>query len=142
VQIDVSFERWKALTALLRDENDSYDAVIKRLIEDSANDGRPAGADDSKRRQPLASGDSGAYFKDVFLPNGTELRATYKGKTYFAEISDSKWIDCESREPRTSPSQAAYSITNRNVNGWLFWVVKKPGDDGWRTLNALRMSKI
>lgn len=141
MQIDVSFDRWKALTALLCDENDSYDAVIQRLIDEAGGGGGFPTSNEFDPRPLATATDSGAYFKEIFLPNGTELRATYKGKTYFAKISGSKWIDCETGETRTSPSQAAYFITDKNVNGWLFWVVKRPDDEGWRSLNALRVSK-
>jgi len=138
MQIDVSFALWKALTALLRDEHDSYDAVIERLLESSPDD-LPKTEVGAERTEPEDTSSAGAYFKEVFLPNGTELRATYKGKTHFAEIRDSEWIDRESGRTRTSPSQAAYSITGKNVNGWLFWIVKRPNDEGWRSLNALRI---
>ena len=134
MQIEVSFDRWKQLNALLRDEDDSHDAVIERLLASHA-------PNDLQAIPPptiLLDGGSGAYFKEVFLPNGTELRATYKGKTYFARIIESQWVDSTTGRTRTSPSQAAYSITGKNVNGWLFWVVKRPEDQDWRTLNALR----
>jgi hypothetical protein len=138
MQIDISFQHWQALTALLRNENDTYDAVIQRLIERMSNN-QSQGLKESEQLGPAIDAGSGAYFKDVFMPNGTEMRATYKGETYFAKISGSKWVDCETGETRTSPSQAAYSITGRNVNGWLFWIVKRPNDEGWRSLNALRV---
>jgi hypothetical protein len=140
MQIDISFQHWQALTALLRNENDTYDAVIQRLIEGASKD-HSQGLKETEQRGSTTDAGSGAYFKDVFMPNGTEMRATYKGETYFAKISGSKWVDCETGETRTSPSQAAYSITGRNVNGWLFWIVKRPNDEGWRSLNALRVVK-
>ena len=140
MQIEVSFANWKALTALLRDENDTYDAVIKRLLGESESWTPAHEVTESERLDLPTDASAGAYFKDVFMPNGTEMRATYKGETYFAKISGSKWVDCGTGETRTSPSQAAYSITGRTVNGWLFWNVRRPNDDGWRTLNALRLA--
>ena len=134
MQIDAGFETWKKLTALLRDENDTYDAVLQRLLRgETASAASPAAA--ANEQPPRAAG---AFFKDVLLPDGTELRATYKGKTYFAKISGSEWIDGLTGERRSSPSQAAYFITNNHVNGWLFWLVKRPGDQVWHSLNALR----
>ena len=92
----------------------------------------------SASEHPTPQNGDGAYFKDVFLPDGTELRATHKGKTYFARISGSAWIDQATGMRRSSPSQAAYFITNNHVNGWLFWLVRRPGDEVWHSLNALR----
>jgi hypothetical protein len=138
MEIKVEFPTWKTLTALLRDEDDSYDAVIQRLLAADASELASSQAEDrSESEQPTEQGE-GAYFKDVFLPEGTELRATHKGKTYFAKISGSEWIDGTTGQRRNSPSQAAYFITNNHVNGWLFWLVKRPNDDVWHSLNALR----
>lgn len=140
MQVEISFPLWKALTNLLRDENDSYDGVISRLLGakvPSDSDRAPVDTVWEGCDGGLSEG-VGAYFKDVFLPEGTELRASYKGKTYFATISGSRWIDSETGLPRSSPSQAAYSITGSGVNGWLFWMVKRPSDNEWQSLNALR----
>jgi hypothetical protein len=133
MQIDVSFERWKQLTALLQSENDTYDEAIGRLLGETAHTASVVEA--SK-----ATGEpQGVYYKDLFLPNGTKLRATYKGRTYFGSILDGQWIDNSTGQPRSSPSQAAYSITGGNVNGWLFWLVKRPHDADWQSLNVLRV---
>jgi hypothetical protein len=138
VQIPIEFGTWKRLTSLLVDENDSYDAVIQRLLESAAS----APEVEESPRAPASSRGVGAFFKEVFLPDGTELRATHKGKTYFAKISGSEWIDGETGQRRNSPSQAAYFITNNHVNGWLFWLVKRPGDEAWHSLNALRAGQL
>lgn len=138
MEVKVEFPTWKTLTALLQDEQDTYDAVIQRLL--AAHAGHIARSDPNAsagNNQPTKRG-KGAYFKDVFLPEGTELRATHKGKTYFAKISGSEWIDQATGQRRNSPSQAAYFITNNHVNGWLFWLVKRPDDETWHSLNALR----
>jgi hypothetical protein len=136
VQLEVEFSTWKKLTGLLLDEEDSYDAVIGRLLAASARNA--AVTQEEILTPPAVQRDKGAFFKDVFLPDGTELRATHKGKSYFAKISGSEWIDQGTGERRSSPSQAAYFITNNHVNGWLFWLVRRPGDDVWTSLNALR----
>lgn len=135
MQIDVSFGTWQRLTAHLLDENDSYEAVIIRLL-----DGKSEEAS-LKFPDPIAHeacSEVGAIYKGVFLPHGTSLRANYKGKTFYGEIQGSDWIDLESGERRSSPSQAAYSITRSGVNGWLFWMVRRPNDGQWRSLNDLR----
>ena len=139
MQIDVEFPTWKTLAGLLQDENDTYDAVIQRLLATvESNATSPPVGDPRENTRSISASGEGAYFKDVFLPEGTELRATHKGKTYFAKISGSEWIDVTTGQRRNSPSQAAYFITNNHVNGWLFWLVKRPNDEVWHSLNALR----
>lgn len=134
-QIDVSFTTWKLLTAHLADEHDTYDAVIGRLLTSD----NPSQRDDGdKTSKPIDQNSEGAYFKSAFLPNGTELRATYKGKSYWADVKGREWIDRATGERRNSPSQAAFEITGSGVNGWLFWLVKRPEDRDWQSLNALR----
>jgi hypothetical protein len=131
MQIEISFERWKQLTALLLSENDTYDEVLGRVLDRCQE--APA------REMPISKRSSGgAYYKGVFLPNGTKLRATYKGRTHFGSIVDGEWTDNSTGEVRSSPSQAAFEITESGVNGWLFWSVKRPHDPDWQTLNALR----
>jgi hypothetical protein len=132
MQIDLSFARWKALTGLLQDEDDTYDAVIGRLLG-----GEVVPAVQPSTDHPEGSR-SGVTYKGVFLPNGTKLSATYKGQRYYASISESKWIDNSTGQVRSSPSQAAYAITGGAINGWLFWSVKRPQDPEWQSLNKLR----
>jgi len=136
VNIDVSFEIWQTLTALRKSEADGYDEVIARLILKSGLYDKSDG--ELPEIAGIGSGLSGLHFKGVPLPNGTKLRATYKGQTYTAEIKDGRWIDSETGEPRNSPSQAASLITGSATNGWQFWQVRRPRDILWIPLSSLR----
>lgn len=126
--IDIDFEVYKELTARRASEATTYNDVIRDLL---GLDAQPEIADG-----PVQSA-GGLDIKGVFLPNGTLLRATYKGQTYTAEIKDGAWIGCDGVR-RNTPSDAACAITQNNVNGWRFWHVKRPGDKGWKVLNSLR----
>lgn len=137
MQIEVSFSVWKQLTSRLADEHDTYDAVIGRLVEPHVSDVLEL-ADADRIAQSEDDSVRGAMFKGVFLPNGTRLRASHRGKTYFATIVGSQWQDDVSGEVRSSPSQAAYAITKTSINGWQFWLVKRPQDSEWHSLHALR----
>lgn len=133
MQIDISFQNWQRLTALLENERDSIDNVIARLIAD-----RMA---QSREVLMVRQGASELAVKGVTLPNGTMLRATFKGKTYFAEIIEGRWFDRETGQTRTSPSQAAIAITGGVTNGWRFWQVRRPGDADWLALSDLRVRR-
>lgn len=122
--IEVDFDVFKALTVRREAETVSYNDVLRELLK------LPPGS--SKPAAPQAAW----TWKGVTLPDGTELRAEYKGKAYTAKIEDGEWI--QDGEVQSSPSAAAYAITQSGVNGWWFWSVKRPGDPTWRQLDTLR----
>ena len=142
MQINVDFEVWKALTARLESENDTYNEAIRRLLnlpatETNANFGEEdaPGLPDTLQ---LPSGNlDGVWFSNVFFPEGTVFRATYKGRTHRAQIRGSQWLD-EFGNVRTSPSDAASAISRTNVNGWRFWFVRRPFDEDWLRMDALK----
>lgn len=79
----------------------------------------------------------GVWFNNIHFPEGTRFRATYKGRTFLAEIKDGQWIGADGIA-RSSPSDAASAISHTNVNGWRFWFVQMPGDPTWRRMDELR----
>lgn len=128
--IDVDFDVYKALTMKRPDEATTYNDVLRKMLGFSE-------VEQSIAASPPESGPGGCAFKGVFLPNGTELRVTYKGRTYTAAIKDGSWVG-EDGIRRNSPSDAACAITKGNVNGWRFWKVRRPGDGQFRVLEDLR----
>lgn len=79
----------------------------------------------------------GLWLGNVHFPEGTKFRATYKGKTYLAEIKNGQWVGGDG-VVRKSPSDAASAISKTNVNGWRFWHVQMPDDPSWRKLEELK----
>jgi hypothetical protein len=128
--IDVDFDVYKALTVMRPNEATTYNDVLRKLLDLDKSNGVPA------TQAGAVSG--GCEYKGVLLPNGTELRVTYKGRTYHAHIRDDSWIG-EDGVRRNSPSDAACAITKGNVNGWRFWRVRRPGDGEFRVLEDLRI---
>jgi hypothetical protein len=144
MQIEIDFEVFKALTAKLVDEGDTYNEAIRRLLGLPATEARllpgeidVPGLPAAYSGNALAAYSGGVYFSNVFFPDGTMFRATYKGKTYRAWIKNSQWID-ELGQIRTSPSDAASAISHTNVNGWRFWFVRRPHDEDWQRMDALK----
>lgn len=145
MQIEIDFEVFKALTANLKNEADSYNEAIRRLLGLPASEvamlpgevdapGFPSVPPGNAVLEQLAGG---AWFSNVFFPNGTLFRATYKGKTYRARVQNSQWID-EFGNLRNSPSDAASAISHTNVNGWRFWYVRRPFDEDWQRMDTLK----
>jgi len=124
--VEVDFDVFKELTNRRATESVSYNDVIRKLLKlDSA----PA-----PKVSPVVRG---ANFKGVFFPDGTQFRATYKGRTYTAEIRNGVWVDSDG-STRNSPSEAAVKITGKNWNGWRFWHCKRPSDSTWQLIDGLR----
>lgn len=122
--IDIDFEVYKALTIRRATEAVTYNAVLRDVL----------GLEQSTAQPQTDVG--GWTWKGVTLPNGTELRAEYKGTAHTAKIEGGQWM--QDGESRTSPSAAAHAITESGINGWWFWSVKRPGDLAWVPLAKLR----
>ena len=163
MQIDIEFDVYKALTSMRQSESDTYNAVLRRVLKLSNNSallaaasGKQAGAlweiaRGSPPRNAVAAAargrgwdpvrnallPNGAWFDNIFFPNGTLFRATYKGKAFTAEIRDECWVGSDGTA-RKSPSAAAGAISNTNVNGWRFWFVRRPFDESWQRMDSLK----
>ena len=121
---DVDFEVFKELTVRRASESVTYNDVIRELL----------GFKNAAATTPKPNG--AWVYRGVQFPDGTQLRATYWGKTYTAEIRDGSLMLNGQRQ--TSPSAAASYITKNNANGWDFWEVKRPGDGSWLVMKQLR----
>lgn len=78
----------------------------------------------------------GYHWQAVFLPNGTRLRITYKGRTHFAEIRHRKLMD---GDDSLTPSEWARRVANNtNRNAWRDIWVTRPGDKDWQYADLLR----
>lgn len=129
--IEISFEVFKALTALRESESVTYDDVLRKLL-------RLERTSEKLAAEP-SSPESAWIVKGVIFPAGTLFRATHKGKTYTGTVEDGAMrVDGRSYP---SPSQAAVAITGNSVNGWIFWECKRPGESAWRILKSLRKDR-
>lgn len=143
MQIEIDFEVFKALTARLESEADTYNEAVRRLLNLPASEVSPSFGEVDTPGLPavlpggLGGQTKGVWFSNVFFPDGTAFRATYKGRTHRAVIRDSKWMD-EFGLQRSSPSDAASAISHTNVNGWRFWFARRPYDEDWIRMDALR----
>ena len=163
MQIEIDFDVFKILTSMRQSEGDSYNAVMRRVLKLPIQNALLAVAVDGYvgKVAELASGGAprnalavaaegrewdtvrnallpdGAWFDNTFFPNGTRFRATYKGRTFAAEIRDGCWIGSDGLV-RTSPSAAAGAISGTNVNGWRFWHGLLPETSNWRRLDEFK----
>jgi hypothetical protein len=127
--IEISFDVFKALTAMRETETVTYDDVLRKLLGTPQSNGTTGSAQPSQ--------DSGAWItKGVTFPVGTLFRAKYKGRTVTATVeSGALMVDGKRYD---SPSSAAHAITHNSVNGWNFWECKLPGKSTWQIIKSLR----
>ena len=139
-QIEIDFEVFKALTALRQSETHTYNEVIRDLLGLKKTGVRRISDSFGSIAQALGPGkEQGFVASGRFLPDGTTLRARYKGQEFYGFVRDGRWLDAEGAE-HSSASAAARAITQTNVNGLTFWEVKRPSDTNWTKLVGLPKS--
>lgn len=126
--IEIDFEVFKHLTARRAAEDHSYNDVLRELLE------LPVGK--AGNGATTAGPKGGWVSKGVHFPEGTALRATYKGKQHFGSIEDGGIVI--GGKPATSLSNAAMLVTGNSVDGWKFWDCRFPGEATWRSVASLR----
>ncbi len=81
----------------------------------------------------------GYHWQNVFLPNGTALKVTYKGRDQFAEVRHQQ-VYYEDKP--CSPSQYVRRVANNTSrNAWHDIWVKRPADRDWVFSDLLRSGK-
>jgi len=128
MQIEIDFEVFKALTVRRSSEDHTYNQVLRELLDLPESDSPKQDSEISKSEGRLLGG--------RLLPNGTKLRAKYKGQLHFAHIANNELID-ENGVSHRSASAAARSVTNNSVNGLTFWEVRRPADVSWQRLISI-----
>jgi hypothetical protein len=134
--IEVDFEVHKRIEMDRRNFAETPNEVLRRLlgIDSAKNGGNRAGG-----LEPAGRSWSG---KGVSLPHGSLLRMKYNGKQHFGEINNGEWL-VEGKRYR-SPSAAAGGVAitksgaHPSLDGWIYWDVKRPGEDGWIPISELR----
>jgi RAMA domain-containing protein len=127
--IEIDFDVYKALVARRPSEDVTENDILRQLLHLPRKGSAPA---------PTTAGPNPSDWvtKGARLPTGTELRATYKGQTHLAVVSDGALVLNDTRF--NSPSAAAMSITGHPVNGWTFWQYRIAGQGRWKMLRELR----
>lgn len=142
--IAVDLDVFKTLTSMIEAEGQDHNAVLREILRlDSPVEAEVESTIDrinDRLAHFSAATYDGFFSRGLLLPDGTVLKARYKGLEYSAAIQNRKWINADGRE-FGSPSAAASAITGTTVNGWRFWEAKRPGDRGWRRLDVIQGTK-
>ena len=127
--IDIDFDVFKALTVRRENEDESYNDVLRKLLELA-----PSKKADVSEVEFSQLGDW--VVKGVRFPAGTEFRANYKGITHTGVVKEGGLV--LNGKKYNSPSMAGVSLTEYAVNGWNFWQCRFPGQSSWVWLYTLR----
>lgn len=155
--IEIDFAVHKKIEEARLSFDDSPNAVLRRLlniVEDNSSsqqfpqsDTEQALSGESLRymsgRSSVAEASEQPWWgKGVTLPHGTELQMEYRGRRYRGIIQNGRWL--VEGERFGSPSKAAGGVVitkdgkHPQLNGWIYWHVKRPGDEEWIPINQLR----
>lgn len=132
--IEVDLELHKAIEAERRSFGESANEILHRLIHKAS----------SGITQPPEAEEGGRAWQGsgVELPHGTQLRMTYNGQKYIAEINEGRWL--VEGDYYSSPSAASYAVArtrageSAHLNGWIYWEALLPGTDRWQVLETMR----
>jgi hypothetical protein len=83
----------------------------------------------------LASSAGGYRWKDLTLPEGTELSFKHRGVTYVATVTAGRILH-NGRD--VSPSQFINAVAGPGRNAWLGLWVRRPDDPAWLLAEDLR----
>jgi hypothetical protein len=136
--LEVDFDVYKTVFARRANESITENDVLRELLglpsKQQATSVQSAAAPQAKSIDGTSPEDW--VVKNVRFPQGTDFRATHKGRTHTGRVQGGALIvDGKSYE---SPSAAAVAITGNAVNGWRFWECRLPGKASWQLIEGLR----
>lgn len=132
--IEIDFDVHKIIELERRSFSETPNEVLRRLLKlEGSSPAKPASE---------AAGGRPWSGKGVTLPHGTKLRMDYNGREYAGAIEDGEWV-VEGKHFK-SPSAAAGGVAltkdgkQTNLDGWIYWQAKRPGDSDWIGIKQLR----
>lgn len=128
-EILISLEVAKAIYNDKQSFDESEDSVLRRKYRLPSTG--ESYVEDAKDSRPLVC-------KGGYIPNGVRLRARYKSRIWNAKVENARIYIEGDPQPYYSPTDAAFSITKGNVNGWRFWEYQTESGQ-WKILSSIRV---
>ena len=122
-----------ALSELIRNWIRNTAAAPSRLDGEADEPVQPAQPEPTSNLPQDAS--KGYQWKQLFLPNGTELRATFGGRSRYATVQDEA-ILCDGAP--TTPSRLANARGCGTRNAWHNVWLRFPGEASWQLARRCR----
>lgn len=92
----------------------------------------------AQQQQPAAPSEQGYQWKQVFLPDGTRLRASFDHKPYFAVVEGA---EIKYGDYAISPSCFANLHGSGNRNAWKTIWLRLPGSNEWLLADVCRSAR-
>ena len=89
-------------------------------------------------QQPVPQSEAGYQWKQLFLPEGTGLRACFGGQPYFAAVEGAQ---IKYGDQSISPSGFANLHGSGNRNAWQAVWLRLPGNDQWLLADVCRSAR-
>lgn len=89
-------------------------------------------------QQPAEPSEAGYQWKEVFLPEGTRLRASFGHQQYFATVEGT---EIKYGKHAVSPSCFANLQGSGNRNAWKAIWLRLPGSDAWLLADVCRAAR-
>jgi hypothetical protein len=131
VAVPIPTQQFLELSDFLRSKNDCRDPVL--AVRDAIDywlqnaDWKP---------ELLSQSDTRGYqWKSLFLPEGTQVRMSYKGTYHYAKVEGDRII-YESKS--ISPGSLANTIASSSRNAWRDLWIKRPDDKEWKLSDDCR----
>ncbi|SFO12295.1 hypothetical protein [Nitrosospira briensis] len=80
----------------------------------------------------------GYQWKNLFLPQGTQIRMQYKGAYSYARVEDDQIVY---RGKSISPGSLANTIAGTSRNAWRDLWIKRPQDKEWKLADECRETR-
>jgi hypothetical protein len=134
--IEIDFEIHKRIEVERQSFSETPTAVLRRLL----------GIDESALPEPATRKDGRPWAgKGVTLPHGTEVRMEYNGRVHTGVIDNGAWVveGEEYKSPSAAAGGAARTRAGKRtqLDGWLYWQAKRPGDTQWVSIAQHRNGK-
>ena len=132
--IEIDFDVHKRIELERTSFIETPNAVLRRLLDIDGAQPAP--------QLTIPAGRRAWASKGVTLPHGTELRMEYNGRVYTGAVENGSWL-VEGGHYK-SPSAAAGGVARTkgghrtSLDGWIYWQVKRPGDNDWIGISQLR----
>lgn len=140
--IKIDLEIYQKIWAERRNTDESDNDILRRLLA------LPSAPGSGTKQQSVAVESKGRswIWKGVTLEAGTLLHMEYLGRLSDGEVRDGQWWIGD--KAFDTPSQAAKMLNRTredkepSLDGWKYWYIKRPSDDGWVLLDALRSGGV
>jgi hypothetical protein len=138
--IEIDFDIHRLIESERRGFEEPENAALRRLLKLPEPPSQSAPA--TRIEQSAVTEVEPWSWKGVQLPHGTDLRMEYAGQIVHGRVEQGRWV-VEGKHYK-SPSDAAGSSvktkdgSTTNLNGWMYWEIKRPGESNWRRLQSMK----